>query len=84
MVIFQNFFVNLAVVVVQVCEQNSRDKLGSVCCEKEKVFTCRVCKSMAVTVREAWSDVTSIVYGTNSKFITSKFSSIKDYVKSVM
>jgi hypothetical protein len=33
-VIFQNAFVNLAVVVVQVCAQNSRDKLGSVCCEK--------------------------------------------------
>jgi hypothetical protein len=88
-VIFQNVFVNLAVVVVQACEQNFHDKLGSVCCEKEKVFTCHVCKSMhacmAVTdMQEPWSNITSIVYGTNSKFKTSKFSSIKDHVKSVM
>jgi hypothetical protein len=33
-VIFQHVFVNLEVVVVQVCEQNSRDKLDSVCCKK--------------------------------------------------
>ena len=80
--IFQHVFVNLAVVVVQVCAQNSHDRLGSVCCEKNRKYLVSVVIKALLLNLGSHGAILPPYYmmGKPIKFNISKFGSIKNSV----